>query len=84
MTTIPTLESDPCARATALRAVRDKLITGATAVESEQEGGNGTRRRVKWTAANLTALDREISVAESACSLNGGGRPKRFAMGGRV
>ncbi len=84
MAVIPSLEANPCGRATALRGIRDKLITGGGVLEVEQEAGHGGRRRTRFAAANLEALDRAIAEAETACSLSGGGKPRRFAIGGRL
>lgn len=84
MATIPTIEADPCARASALRAIKDKVISGGAVVEAEQEAGHGGRRRVKFSPASLEALNVEISAADAACSAKTGGRPRRFAIGGRV
>ena len=83
-TTIPTLELDPCGRATKLREIRDNIISGGAVVEAEQEAGHGGRRRVKFSPANVGSLDREIAAADAACSALTGGRAKRFAIGGRV
>ena len=77
---IPTLEADPCGRAAALKAKRDLIIGGDGVAEYESEQGNGVRRRVKYTAADLARLDGEIRAADRACSLKSGKRPKRFAV----
>lgn len=77
---IPTLEVDPCARATALKAARDKIITGGGVAEYDFEAGNGVRRRVRYTAADLARLDGEIAAAENKCLLKSGKRPRRFAV----
>lgn len=79
---IPKLEDDPCGRLAALREIRDKLMLGEGVGEVEFEQGNGVRRRVKYTAANLDMLNREIILAGDACA--GGKRPSRFAIGGRL
>lgn len=85
MAVIPTIEADPCARLAALREARDQVMTGGAVVEAEFEQGNGTRRRVKYSAANLDLLSREIIAASDACAaLSGGRRPGRFAIGGRM
>lgn len=86
MAIIPSLELDPCGRLKALREIRDQLMTGGAVAEAEFEQGNGTRRRVKYSAANREDLNRSIIEAGDACAaLNGGGaRPGRFAIGGRV
>lgn len=85
MAIIPTLDLDPCGRLAALRAIQDQVVTGGQVIEGEFEQGNGTRRRVKYSAANLSALNRLIGEAEEACNaLNGICRPSRFAIGGRM
>lgn len=83
---IPTLEADPCGRATALRSISDQLLIGGAAVEIEFEQGNGTRRRAKYTGANADHLRRAIDEAQAACDkLNGVCvRPRRYAIGGRM
>ena len=80
MTDIPTLEADPCGRATALRALRDQIITGGGVAEYETETGNGVRRRVKYTSADLSRLDAEIAQADNQCRLKSGKRGRRFAV----
>lgn len=77
---IPSLEDDPCARAAALRARRDKIIAGGNVSEYEAEHGNGVRRRVRYTAADLERLDTEIATAEAACRRKSGRRSNRFAV----
>jgi hypothetical protein len=86
MATIPTIEANPCGRLKALREVRDQVMTGGAVTEAEFEQGNGTRRRVKYTAANMDMLNREIIAAGDACAAKTTGvvRPKRFAIGGRM
>lgn len=85
MATIPTLEADPCGRLAALREIRDKIMTGGQVQEAEFEQGNGTRRRVKYGAANMDLLNRAIVEAGDACAgVNGNGRPGRYAIGGRM
>lgn len=80
MPEIPTLEADPCARAEALRGIRDKIITGGGLAEFETESGNGVRRRVKYSAADLTRLDAQIAEAENRCRIKNGKRARRFAV----
>lgn len=80
---IPSIEDDPCARATALKAAKDKLITGEGVAEYEADQGNGVRRRVKYSAANMSALESEIREAENACRISQGGKPKRYALGSK-
>ena len=76
---IPSLEDDPCGRATALKAKKDEIITGGGVLEIDKEHGNGVRRRVKFGAANMAALDAEIRAADNACRVKQGKRPSRFA-----
>ena len=80
---IPSLDEDPCARAKALRAKRDLLITGGGVAEFDSEQGNGVRRRVKYTTADLLRLDQEIATAENKCLLKSGKRGQRFAVSPR-
>jgi hypothetical protein len=79
MTTIPTLSDDPCGRATALRAARDRIVTGGQAEEVQFTAGNGTARRVRYGAANLREINALIAEAEALCA----GRPRRMVIGGR-
>jgi len=82
---IPSIAADPCARLVALRELRDTVMIGGAVVEAEFEQGNGTRRRVRYTAANMDLLDREIIAATDACALvTGIVRSSRFAIGGRM
>lgn len=73
-------QDDPCLRAKQLRAIRDDIMLGKNVAETDFEAGNGTRRRVKFSAANLTMLNREIADADAACAARNGGRPRRFAI----
>jgi hypothetical protein len=73
-------QDDPCERAKQLKVIRDKLITGQGVAEYEFEAGNGQRRRVKYSAASLDQLNREIAAAENACAISQGKRPRRFAI----
>ena len=77
---IPSLEDDPCGRAAALRTRRDKIITGDGVAEYDAEHGNGVRRRVKYTAADLARLDADIRAADTACRIKQGKRGRRFAV----
>jgi len=62
------VSDDPCGRAEALRALRDKIVTGGAALEVEFAAEHtGTRRRVRCGEADLDRLDREINAAEAAC-----------------
>lgn len=76
---IPSLEADPCGRAEALKTKRDIIISGEGVAEFDAEHGNGVRRRVRYTAADLDRLDREIAAAENKCLLKSGKRGRRFA-----
>jgi hypothetical protein len=76
---IPDLETHPCERAAALRARRDKIITGDGLAEYDAEQGNGVRRRVRYSAADLPRLDAEIRTAEAACRRHKGQKPRQFA-----
>lgn len=85
MAAIPTIEDDPCGRLKALREIRDQLMTGQSVSEVDFEQGNGTRRRMRFSSANLDLLNREIEAASDACALSQGNhRPRRFAIGGRM
>lgn len=85
MTTIPTLEADPCGRLAALRTVQDTLLIGGSATEVEFEQANGVRRRVRFTAVNAAGLRAAIAEAQAACDLrNGVTRSTRYAIGGRM
>lgn len=77
---IPSLEDDPCARAAALRARRDVIVGGEGVSEYDAEHGNGVRRRVRYTAADLKRLDDDIREAEAACRRKQGKKPRRFAV----
>ena len=66
---IPTLEDDPCGRATALKARRDEIILGDGVREVDQEHGNGVRRRVGFSVPNLAALEKEIARADQVCAI---------------
>lgn len=76
---IPSLAADPCGRAAALRAVYDQIVSGGKVVEAEFEAGNGVRQRVKYSDANVRALQQEIAAADRACNTTG-----RYAIGGRM
>ena len=73
-------QNDPCTRAQQLKAIRDDIMLGKNVSETEFEAGNGTRRRVKFTAANLDFLNRQIAEADNACAISQGKRPRRFAI----
>ncbi|MGN7867780.1 gpW family head-tail joining protein [Paracoccus sp. 22332] len=70
-----------CARLARLRKVREELITGKAV--SEVAFGED---RVRYTRADMTALDREIAAAEVLCQQEQG-LPQtrtRYAIGVRV
>lgn len=71
---------DPCLRATQLKAIRDKIMLGDKAVETELDAGNGVRRRVKFGPANLSLLNQQIMEAERKCALKNGQPTPRFAI----
>ncbi len=77
---IPSLKDDPCGRAEALKAKRDAIITGDGLSEYDAEHGNGVRRRVRYSAADLKRLDDEIRTADRACALKDGKRHARHAV----
>jgi hypothetical protein len=66
--------SDPCSVAEALKLIRLQIAAGGQA-EVVRFGDD----EVRYTRANLKALDREIERYETACSLMNGGRRRRFA-----
>lgn len=74
---IATLEDDPCQRFRDLNQIRDDIITGGKASEVDHENGNGVKRRVRFTQANLSALEREISKAKEACDIKEGRKGAR-------
>lgn len=80
MTTRTIEQDDPCLRAKQLRAVRDDIMLGRNVAETDFEAGNGTRRRVKFSMANLAMLNQAIAEADMACAAKNGGRPRRFAI----
>lgn len=73
-------QNDPCERAKQLRAIRDEVVIGGRAVETEIEQGNGTRRRVKFATANLAALNQLIAEADALCDKQNGRCARRFAI----
>lgn len=73
---IPSLTDDPCGRAQALRGLRDRIITGTSAIEVEfRAGPNGVHRRVRLASADLAHIDLEIKTADAACG--GAETPRR-------
>jgi hypothetical protein len=74
---------DPCARADALWAAYNRLISGQQ--ESDVTySANGITRRVRYSNANLDRLLNEIRAAENECALQEGEKPRRprFAITG--
>jgi hypothetical protein len=71
---------NPCDRAERLRKVREAIVTGKGVSETEMEAGNGTRRRVKFGAANLAALNQMIAEAQAECDKLNGRCSRRFAI----
>lgn len=72
--------SDPCAVLEKLRPIYYKLLGGEKEEEFEFASGNGQRRRVRYTAANLGELKKEITRLEAACAKKRGERPRRHAI----
>ncbi len=66
---------DPCAALVALRPVYFRLMSGAVVEEVKHKG-----KTVRYSAANLRALGREIARLESACAARTGARPPRHAI----
>lgn len=66
--------SDPCAVAVELRKIRLQIAAGGLA-ETVRFGED----EVRYTKANLIALDQEIARYETACSVSVSGRRRRFA-----
>ena len=82
---IPAIEADPCGRAAALKAARDRLVAGEGTQEVEIESGNGVRKRARYARADMDRLDGLIAEAAAACARSLGlrARPRRRAMGVR-
>jgi len=74
-------DETPCERAARLRAAREEIILGRSAVMVDHDSGIGEKRRVQYTAANLPALDRLIADADRECAAQQG-RRTRFAITG--
>jgi len=77
---MPTEPEGPCERAERLRKLREEIVLGSKAVETEIEQGNGTRRRVKFGTANLAALNQLIAEADAACDKLNGRCARRYAI----
>lgn len=75
-----TVDADsPCALAKALTAVRLKIVTGGGISEYRTQDFNGGRT-IRYSAANLKALDDEIARQTDLCTQSTGGRKARFAI----
>lgn len=70
--------NDPCAMLAALRPVYYALLTGESVQEIEFRAGNGTTRRVRYSAVDLVALRTEIAQLEAKCAASG--RARRHAI----
>ncbi|WP_176083130.1 hypothetical protein [Martelella sp. HB161492] len=64
---------DPCAMASALRAVRLKRIAGEAVEESEIQSPVG-KRRIKLATTSISDLEQEIARLETACAVKNGTR----------
>ena len=62
----------------ALRKIRRELISGQAASKVTFDAGNGVKRSVEFSSANLTELNKEIVRLEREA-----GRSQRFAFGQR-
>lgn len=73
---------DPCAILATLRPAYYALLGGTQTQEVEFRAGNGTSRRVKYTAANLPALRAEIARLETQCAASTGIRRRHVILAG--
>ena len=71
--------TDPCARATALREAYFALVSGDRESLIRTRTGEG-EREVRFQAANLDTLKRELTAAEAECKAVADGKPRRFAF----
>lgn len=78
--TTPIDPSDPCAAAKTLRSIFLSVISGQQVAEVEMAAGNGSSRRVKYTAANLSVLQAELTKYEGLCELSQGGKARRRGL----
>lgn len=67
-------EVDPCAKAEELRATRLAIISGKGEIEIQFD-----REKVRYSSANLGALDREIARLERECDVAQGKPRRRYA-----
>jgi hypothetical protein len=81
-------DADPCGTARALRQAYADLVTGgATQTITHKGGKNGVEQSVTFNKADPGRLLDLVRQWEAKCEvLQGGGRPRRFAMrsGGRL
>lgn len=74
-------ENDPCAAATALRAVYLNLVAGRAAQQvTFKAGQSGVERNVVYHKAEPARLLTVIRGFEERCAQAQGGRPRRFAV----
>lgn len=80
---LPDIDTDPCGRAAALRALRDERMLEGTETQVRHRTFD-SEREVRFDKFDAAALDRMIREAEAACSaLTGAPNPRgRFAMRG--
>lgn len=71
--------ADPCAMVTALDAVRLRLIAGESVAETQIKSAV-TGEMVRFQAADLAALEREIARYRDLCAAASGQRPSRRAI----
>ncbi len=71
---------DPCAMLNTLRPAYYALLGGTQTQEVEFRAGNGTTRRVKYSAANLPALRSEIARLEIQCAAASGQNRRRHVI----
>lgn len=70
--------TDPCARATALREAYYALVQGG---ETQVRVRNGEHEQeVRYGAASLATLKRELAQAEAECARKNGTGGGRFAI----
>ena len=72
--------TDSCARATALRAAYYELVAGGEAMVRIKNGEH--EQEVRYSAASLTTLQRELRIAEAECATKNGTTPPRYAIRG--
>lgn len=71
-------QDDPCALGKALYSAKLRLLAGERLEEVEVQSP-ATRRRMRVSGANLTALDAEIAALRAACIQSTGGTRTRYA-----